>query len=222
MERSVVATTVGGPPEFVTPEAGVLVDPLDADDLAAALERAAALPSPNAAGAPGCERARRRPPGRPDGERARAGGRGRSVAEAPLDRCHERQHPLDLRPGSASRHLSAPRRAEGGEARPRGEAPVRAPRPRGSNGQARAARRGFSIVSTGAAHQLLVGDLVPARGLDGIPRREHLLVAGDVLPRADLLERRRAELPPSRDQHEAPLRFPLSGPRPSNRSGGGR
>jgi len=49
MERSVVATSVGGPPEFVPPEAGVLVDPLSTDDLAAALERAAALPSPNAA-----------------------------------------------------------------------------------------------------------------------------------------------------------------------------
>jgi glycosyltransferase involved in cell wall biosynthesis len=49
MERSVVATTVGGPPEFVTPEAGVLVDPGDTDAIAAALERAAALPSPNPA-----------------------------------------------------------------------------------------------------------------------------------------------------------------------------
>ncbi len=47
MERSVVATTVGGPPEFVTPEAGVLVDPDDTDALAAALDRASALPSPN-------------------------------------------------------------------------------------------------------------------------------------------------------------------------------
>ena len=47
MERSVVATTVGGPPEFVTPEAGVLVDPQDTGALAAALERAAAMPSPN-------------------------------------------------------------------------------------------------------------------------------------------------------------------------------
>ena len=34
MERSVVATQVGGPPEFVTPEAGVLVDPIDTDALA--------------------------------------------------------------------------------------------------------------------------------------------------------------------------------------------
>ncbi len=49
MERSVVATTVGGPPEFVTPEAGVLVDPEDTDALAAALDRASALPSPNRA-----------------------------------------------------------------------------------------------------------------------------------------------------------------------------
>ena len=48
--RSVVATRVGGPPEFVTPEAGVLVDPTDEDALAAALARAAALPRPNPAG----------------------------------------------------------------------------------------------------------------------------------------------------------------------------
>ncbi len=49
MERSVIATKVGGPPEFVPPEAGVLVDPLDADGLAAALGAAAELPSPNPA-----------------------------------------------------------------------------------------------------------------------------------------------------------------------------
>ncbi|MGH2951868.1 MAG: glycosyltransferase family 4 protein, partial [Solirubrobacterales bacterium] len=36
-------------PEFVTPDAGVLVDPHDNDALAAALERAAGLPSPNPA-----------------------------------------------------------------------------------------------------------------------------------------------------------------------------
>jgi len=47
--RSVVATRIGGPPEFVWPEAGVLVDPLDVDDLAHALEQAAALPCPNGA-----------------------------------------------------------------------------------------------------------------------------------------------------------------------------
>ena len=48
--RSVVATSVGGPPEFVTPEAGVLVDPTDDDALLAALSEAAALPRPNLAG----------------------------------------------------------------------------------------------------------------------------------------------------------------------------
>ena len=47
--RTVVATRVGGPPEFVTPAAGLLVDPLDVDELARALEAAAALPRPNAA-----------------------------------------------------------------------------------------------------------------------------------------------------------------------------
>ena len=47
--RSVVATSVGGPPEFVTPEAGVLVDPRNEDELADALRSAAALPCPNEA-----------------------------------------------------------------------------------------------------------------------------------------------------------------------------
>jgi glycosyltransferase involved in cell wall biosynthesis len=45
--RSVVATRIGGPPEFVPPEAGVLVDPLDVDDLARALVQAASQPCPN-------------------------------------------------------------------------------------------------------------------------------------------------------------------------------
>jgi len=49
LERSVVATTEGGPPEFVTPAAGVLVAPGDAGALTDALARAAALPSPNPA-----------------------------------------------------------------------------------------------------------------------------------------------------------------------------
>jgi glycosyltransferase involved in cell wall biosynthesis len=48
--RSVVATKTGGPPEFVTPESGVLVDPLDDDELVSALTQAAALPRPNLAG----------------------------------------------------------------------------------------------------------------------------------------------------------------------------
>jgi glycosyltransferase involved in cell wall biosynthesis len=48
-ERSVVATRIGGPPEFVTDDAGVLVDPLDTAELARALDIAAGLPSPNPA-----------------------------------------------------------------------------------------------------------------------------------------------------------------------------
>ena len=47
--RSVVATKIGGPPEFVPLEAGVLVDPLDDDAIAEGLRRAAALPRPNPA-----------------------------------------------------------------------------------------------------------------------------------------------------------------------------
>ena len=47
--RTVVATQVGGPPEFVPPGAGVLVDPADEEALAEALREAAALPVPNPA-----------------------------------------------------------------------------------------------------------------------------------------------------------------------------
>jgi glycosyltransferase involved in cell wall biosynthesis len=47
--RSVVATRIGGPPEFVPPEAGVLVDPVDEDALVDALRSVAALPCPNPA-----------------------------------------------------------------------------------------------------------------------------------------------------------------------------
>ena len=47
--RSVVATKVGGPPEFVPPEAGVLVDPENEDGLIEALRAAASLPVPNPA-----------------------------------------------------------------------------------------------------------------------------------------------------------------------------
>ena len=47
--RSVVATRIGGPPEFVPPDAGALVDPEDEDALARALDDAAALPRPNEA-----------------------------------------------------------------------------------------------------------------------------------------------------------------------------
>ena len=47
--RSVVATQVGGPPEFVPDGAGVLVDPLDEHGLTEALRTAAVLPVPNPA-----------------------------------------------------------------------------------------------------------------------------------------------------------------------------
>lgn len=48
-ERSVLATAVGGPPEFVTSAAGVLVDPEDVSAIADGLRQAAGLPSPNPA-----------------------------------------------------------------------------------------------------------------------------------------------------------------------------
>ena len=47
--RTVVATRIGGPREFVAPEAGFLVDPLDEDALADALRHALELPCPNEA-----------------------------------------------------------------------------------------------------------------------------------------------------------------------------
>ena len=47
--RPVVATRIGGPPEFVPSEAGILVDPLDVPALARALESALRLPVPNRA-----------------------------------------------------------------------------------------------------------------------------------------------------------------------------
>ncbi|MDE3190371.1 MAG: glycosyltransferase [Acidobacteriota bacterium] len=47
--RSVVATRIGGPPEFVPPGAGVLVDPLDVEEIARAMRLAEAFPRPNEA-----------------------------------------------------------------------------------------------------------------------------------------------------------------------------
>ena len=47
--RTVVATQNGGPPEFVTPEAGVLVDPGSTGAILEGLSAAATLPSPNPA-----------------------------------------------------------------------------------------------------------------------------------------------------------------------------
>jgi len=54
--RSVVATRVGGPPEFVTPDAGVLVDPLDVEAMVDALRVASSLPCPNPAAREASER----------------------------------------------------------------------------------------------------------------------------------------------------------------------
>ena len=48
-ERPVVATRVGGPPEFVTSESGVLVDPESVDSIETGLRAAVELPRPNAA-----------------------------------------------------------------------------------------------------------------------------------------------------------------------------
>ena len=47
--RSVVATGVGGPPEFVPAGAGVLIDPTDDEAMRAGLDAAALLPRPNPA-----------------------------------------------------------------------------------------------------------------------------------------------------------------------------
>ena len=48
-ERPVVATRIGGPPEFVTPDSGVLVDPESIESIEEGLRAAAELPSPNTA-----------------------------------------------------------------------------------------------------------------------------------------------------------------------------
>lgn len=48
-ERSVLATTRGGPPEFVTREAGVLVDPTEEGEIERGLRELAGFPTPNPA-----------------------------------------------------------------------------------------------------------------------------------------------------------------------------
>jgi len=48
-ERPVVATRIGGPPELLTPETGVLVDPGSVDSIESGLRAAANLPRPNPA-----------------------------------------------------------------------------------------------------------------------------------------------------------------------------
>lgn len=45
--RTVVTTRIGGPPEFVPADAGILVDPADEDELENALRQAQRLPCPN-------------------------------------------------------------------------------------------------------------------------------------------------------------------------------
>lgn len=54
--RSVVATRIGGPPEFVSPQAGFLVDPLAVEEITHALESALRLPTPNPAAREAAER----------------------------------------------------------------------------------------------------------------------------------------------------------------------
>ena len=54
--RTVVATRIGGPPEFVPADAGLLVDPADEDALADALRAAASFPCPNDAARAAAER----------------------------------------------------------------------------------------------------------------------------------------------------------------------
>lgn len=49
MARPVLATRIGGPPEFVPAGAGVLIDPESTDDIERGLRAALALPSPNPA-----------------------------------------------------------------------------------------------------------------------------------------------------------------------------
>jgi glycosyltransferase involved in cell wall biosynthesis len=48
-ERPVLATRIGGPPELVTPDTGVLVDPGSLESIEAGLKEAAELPRPNPA-----------------------------------------------------------------------------------------------------------------------------------------------------------------------------
>jgi glycosyltransferase involved in cell wall biosynthesis len=54
--RSVVGTKIGGPPEFIPPAAGVLVDPFDENAIAEALRDAAGLSTPNPAARAAAER----------------------------------------------------------------------------------------------------------------------------------------------------------------------
>ena len=119
--RSVVATTVGGPPEFVTPESGVLVDPLDDDALVSgALTRRFA-----SSAQPRRPRRRRRP------RRQAAGGTGGGgspasrleIGEPDLDersdrRPRDRPHARRRAPPRRSRAPSRARLPASGDCRP--------------------------------------------------------------------------------------------------------
>jgi glycosyltransferase involved in cell wall biosynthesis len=48
-QRPVVATRIGGPPELLAPEAGVLIDPTSVESIQAGLQAALELPRPNSA-----------------------------------------------------------------------------------------------------------------------------------------------------------------------------
>ena len=93
--RTVVATRVGGPPEFVPEGAGVLVDPEDEDALVAALRAAAASTDAESRGSHRRRVARALYPGSPGGGCARASRsrsaslsstRGRTASSSPASR----------------------------------------------------------------------------------------------------------------------------------------
>ena len=73
-ERTVVATRVGGPPEFVTDEAGVLVDPGSTESIEIGLRAAAGFSPPEPRRARSRLRARRAPSGRTHRGHPRIGG----------------------------------------------------------------------------------------------------------------------------------------------------
>ncbi len=102
MERTVLATSVGGPPEFVTPEAGVLIDPQDPAALPHALELAASKPHAEPGGPAGGGRARREASGSAHGRGPGARGfaiRSRPQAAALHNRSGLRPSLMMRRPG---------------------------------------------------------------------------------------------------------------------------
>ena len=93
--KTVVATRVGGPPEFVPPEAGILVDPLDRGGARARARGGGRVPGPERGGARGGCRARRQASGGAGGggspsSRSRSASlsstRGRTCSSSPASR----------------------------------------------------------------------------------------------------------------------------------------